>query len=305
MVLFLLEVFKFMKRSLGQKTFDCFNIIFMVVLMLVMAYPLWHVIMASFSSDKQLMGHTGFILKPMGFNVNAYKLMMKDPMIIRGYANTIFLVVVGTSLNLLFTTIGAYFFSRKNVYWKKYLMMLIIFTMYFSGGLIPGYIMVAQVYGLKGSYLALILPGLISTYNLIIMRTSFMSIPESLIEAARIDGAGHWKVLFRIVVPTSMAAIAVITLYYAVGYWNSWFAPSIYLSGQREKFPLQLILREILISNDTTMMTQGSGNAGDQLGIAETVKHAVTVTATVPILLVYPFLQKYFVKGVMIGSVKE
>ena len=294
-----------MKTSLGQKTFDCVNILLMILLMFVMAYPLWHVIMASMSSDKQLMGHVGFILKPLGINFNAYKLMMKDPMIIKGYANTIYLVIVGTSLNLLFTTITAYFFSRKNVYWSKYLMMLIVFTMYFSGGLIPSYIMIAQVYHLKGSYLALFLPGLINTYNLIIMKTSLEAIPESLVEAARIDGAGHWRVLLSIVVPVSKATIAVMTLYYAVAHWNSWFTPSIYLSGNREKFPLQVVLREILISNDTTMMTQGSGAAGDQLGIAETVKYAVTVTATIPILIVYPFLQKYFVKGVMIGSVKE
>ena len=293
-----------MKSSLSQKIFNFFNILFMIVLMIVMIYPLWHVIMASFSSDRQLIGHTGLILKPLGFSFNAYKLMLKDPMIIRGYANTLYFVIVGTSLNLLFTTIGAYFFSRKNVYWSNTLMKLIVFTMYFSGGLIPNYIMISQVYGLRGSYWALILPGLISTYNMIIMITSFKAIPESLIDAARIDGAGHWRVLFNIVIPTSKAVFAVMTLYYAVAKWNSWFGPSIYLSGHREKFPLQVILREILISNDTTMMTQGAAGADDLLGVAETVKHAVTVTATVPILLVYPFLQKYFVKGVMIGSVK-
>ena len=230
-------------------------------------------------------------------------MMVRNPMVLRGYLNTIYIVVVSVVLNLLFTSLAAYFLSRKNVYWQKYVMMMIVFTMFFSGGLIPSYLINTKVFHLGDSYWAIILPTLINTYNLIIMRTSFSSIPDSLEESAKLDGAGHWTILFRIVLPLSKAVLAVMVLYYAVAQWNSWFSANIYLST-RSKYPLQLVLREILISNDTTSMTAGGADAGDQQSIGETVKYAVIVTATLPILCVYPFLQKYFVKGVMVGAVK-
>lgn len=291
------------KVSRTQKTFDLFNVIFMCILSIVMVYPVWHVIMASLSDNNLLMGHVGLLYKPLGFSLNAYKLMLKDPMIIVGYLNTFFVVGVGVTLNLLFTSLAAYFLSRENVYWQKHIMFLIIVTMFFSGGTIPFYLFVTQTLKLNNSLWALIFPVLINTYNLIIMRTSFMSIPKSLEEAARIDGASHWTVLFKVVIPLSKAILAVMCLYYAVGHWNSWFNASLFIKD-RNKYPLQLFLREILIINDTNNMTAGSSNAADQMSIAETVKYAVVVTATIPILCLYPFLQKYFVKGVMIGSVK-
>ena len=179
---------------------------------------------------------------------------------------------------------------------------MIVVTMFFSGGLIPLYLTVTMTFHLNNSYWAVILPTMVSTYNVIIMRTSFLSIPTALEEAAKIDGAGHWRVLFQVVLPISLPVLAVITLYYAVGHWNAWFNASIFLKD-REKYPIQLILREILINNDTASMTQGS-SAGDQQSIGESVKYAVVVVATVPILCAYPFLQKYFVKGAMIGAVK-
>lgn len=224
-------------------------------------------------------------------------------MIFRGYLNTIFVVVAGVCLNIAFTSLAAYCLSRKGLYWQKPLMMMMVFTMYFSGGLIPVYLTNTQMYHLTNSYWSLILPGLISTYNLIIMRTSFMALPDSLEESAKLDGAGAIRILISIVIPLSMPVIAVMTLYYAVGHWNAWFDASIYIKT-REKFPLQLILREILIINDTNSMTQGSADASDQMAIGATVKYAVIVVSTVPILCVYPFLQKYFQKGVMIGAVK-
>lgn len=292
------------KDTKGETAFRIFNDLLMFVLMVVMIYPVLYVIMASLSDNNMLMGYTGILLKPLGFSVNAYKLMLKNPMILKGYANTILIVLISVPLNLIFTSIAAYVLSRKNVYWQKYIMMFIVFTMFFSGGLIPSYLINTKIFHLKDSYAAIILPGLISTYNMIIMRTSFAAVPVSLEESARIDGASHWVVLFRIVLPLSMAVIAVMVLYYAVAQWNSWFAANIYLST-RSKYPLQLVLREILISNDTSSMTAGSGGAaGDQQSISETVKYAIIVVATLPILCIYPFLQKYFVKGVMIGAVK-
>ena len=291
------------KVSIYQRIFDVINIIFMLFMIVIMFYPIYHVIMASFSDNSLLMGHTGLLLKPLGFSFNAYKLMLNNPMILTGYGNTIFIVVVGVILNLLFTILGAYVLSRKNLYFRRLLMMLITFTMFFSGGLIPTYLLVSKTLNLNDSYLAILLPSLINTYNLIIMRTSFEAIPASLEESARLDGASEWTILFRIILPLSTSVIAVMILYYAVGHWNAWFNANLYLKT-REKFPLQLILREILISNDTTSMTGGGSDASDQMAVGETVKYAVVVTATLPILIVYPFLQKYFVKGVMIGAVK-
>lgn len=285
------------------KLFDVFNVAFMLLLIPIMLYPIWHVVMASFSDSALLTGHTGLILKPLGFSTASYKLMAKNPMIFRGYLNTIFVVVAGVCLNIAFTSLAAYCLSRKGLYWQKPLMMMMVFTMYFSGGLIPVYLTNTQMYHLTNSYWSLILPGLISTYNLIIMRTSFMALPDSLEESAKLDGAGAIRILISIVIPLSMPVIAVMTLYYAVGHWNAWFDASIYIKT-REKFPLQLILREILIINDTNSMTQGSADASDQMAIGATVKYAVIVVSTVPILCVYPFLQKYFQKGVMIGAVK-
>lgn len=291
------------KATKGEMTFRVINDLFLFLLMVVMVYPIWYVIVASFSDNNMLVGYTGILLKPLKFSVNAYKLMMKNPMILRGYANTIFIVVTSVVLNIIFTAMAAYFLSRKNVYWQKYVMMFIVFTMFFSGGLIPSYLINTKLFHLRDSYLALIIPGMINTYNLIILRTAFAAVPVSLEESARVDGANHWVILFNIVIPLSMASIAVMILYYAVAHWNSWFAANIYINT-RSKYPLQLVLREILISNDTSSMTMGAGGAEDQQSIGESVKYAIIVVATVPILCVYPFLQKYFVKGVMVGAVK-
>lgn len=290
------------KTSNAEKAFQIFNNTLMFVLSLVMLYPVWHVVMASFSNSNALLGYGGVLLKPLGFSTTAYELMMKNPMILRGYANTIFVVLTGTCLNLVFTSLAAYVLSRQDVYWQKHLMLFIMFTMYFSGGMIPTYLVYANLYMLRDSYLALILPPLINAFNLVILRTSFAAVPISLEESAKLDGAGHWRILFSIVLPLSKAALAVMVLYYAVEHWNSWFRASIYLST-RTKYPLQIILREILISNNTNSMSAG-GDLGDQQAIGETIKYAVIVVATVPILCVYPFLQKYFVKGVMVGAVK-
>jgi len=290
------------KISLAQKVFDIFNAIFMLILMIIMFYPMWHVLMSSLSDSNMLLAHTGVIIKPLGFTYNAYKLMMKNPMILKGYLNTVYIVVVGVALNLLFTSVAAYVLSRTNVLYKKFFTILIILTMYFSGGLIPSYLLISKTLHMNDSYWALILPTLINTYNLIIMRTSFESIPVSLEESARLDGAGHWTLLLKIILPLSLPIIAVMTLYYAVAHWNSWFTANIYIKT-RSKYPLQLILREILISNDTASMTSGT-DAASEFSVSESVKYAVIVAATFPILCVYPFLQKYFVKGVMIGAIK-
>ena len=289
------------KRSFAERVFEVFNIVLMCIICVLMLYPMIHVLCASLSSPEAISGYQGLLIYPKEFTVSAYRLMMKNPMILRGYLNTLIVIVAGVSINMLLTCFGAYVLSRKGFGLSGKIMMMIVFTMYFSGGIIPFYFTVISL-GMENSLLALILPSAMSTYNLIIMRTAFLSIPESLLESARLDGAGHFTILFRIVIPLSKATMAVILLYYIVGHWNSWLNAMLFLTD-RTKFPLQLILREILIQNDTSQMTQNI-NIGDQGMVGETVKYAVIIISTVPILCIYPFIQKYFEKGVMIGAVK-
>ena len=289
------------KESLSAKIFNIANIVFMFLLMILALYPMIYILFASLSSHTLLMAHKGPILWPLGFSLHTYKAVFQDPMILSGYMNTLFIVVAGVLLNILMTALGAYFLSRKGPMWTKQITVFIIFTMYFSGGLIPFYLVVTGM-GLENNLLALILPTAINTFNLIIMRTAFESIPVSMEESARLDGAGDFAILFKIIMPLSMSTIAVMILYYAVGHWNSWFNAMVFIRDSK-LYPLQLVLRSILISNDTTSMTQNT-SIEFQESISETVKYAVIIVATLPILAAYPFLQKYFVKGVMIGAVK-
>ena len=287
------------KVNLGERIFNIFNILLMCLLMFITLYPLWHVAMASISDGGEIIAHSGALFKPLGFSLEAYKMVFKNPMVARGYMNTAFVVIVGVSINILMTSLGAYFLSRKDVFWKKYIMMAIVFTMYFSGGLIPFYFTVKGLH-LDNTLWSLIIPGAISTFNLIIMRTAFMAIPDSLEESARLDGANHTTILFRIILPLAGPTIAVMVLYYGVGHWNAWFNAMIFIR-KRELFPLQLVLREILISNTVNDNILGNDDA---VKISEIMKYAIIIVATVPVLTIYPFLQKYFVKGVMVGAVK-
>ncbi|MGO4728840.1 carbohydrate ABC transporter permease [Paenibacillus sp. 2KB_22] len=289
------------KRSLGDKIFDTLNIVFLTGLMIITLYPFLYVLFASFSVPSELVKHSGLLLWPKGFYPEAYKLVLKNPMIISGYKNTLFYVVVGTTLNVFFTALFAFVLSRREMYWKKYMMMMVVFTMFFSGGLIPGYILVKNL-GMLDTRWALIIPGLIATWNLIIMRTSFQAIPVELEEAAKIDGASDFRIFAQIILPLSVPVLAVMALFYGVGHWNSWTGALIYLRD-RELFPLQLVLREILIENSTTDTTNLSTATGDPF-LGEVVKYATIIVATLPILMLYPFIQKYFTKGVMIGALK-
>ena len=289
------------KMTVGEKIFACFNALFMLFMVFVCIYPMLYVLFASLSSSTKLMAHRGPLYKPLGFTFNSYIMVLKYPMVLSSYGNTIFIVLAGVSVSMVLTILGGYFLSRKNVIFQKPIMIMIVITMFFGGGLIPFYLTV-RAYGFDNSYMALIIPGAVSTFNMMIMRTGFMGIPSSLEESVEIDGGGPLTALVKVCVPLVIPTLAVLTLYYAVDRWNAWFYASVFLRD-RNKYPLQLVLREILISNDTNIMTMGS-NAADVESIAETAKYAVIVIATLPILCLYPFLQKYFVKGIMIGSVK-
>lgn len=290
------------KTTPAEKLFTAVNTVFMLLLMVVTLYPLVYVAFASVSSPEEMVRHTGILLRPLGFTTGAYKMVFDNPMILQSYGNTLFYVLAGTALNIVMTTLAAFLLSRRSFMIKNALMMFVVFTMFFNGGLIPNYLIVRSL-GLYNTRLALILPTAISTYNLIIMRTSLLALPASLEESAKIDGASELTVLIKIILPLSMPIVAVMILFYGVGHWNSWFNAMIYLRN-RELYPLQLILREILISSSTDSMMTNLSTSVDKEPVSEIVKYATIMVATVPILLVYPFLQKYFVKGVMIGAVK-
>ncbi len=289
------------KKTIGEHVFDNFNRIFMIFMMIITLYPFMYVVFASFSVPQEFLAHSGVLLRPLGFSTSSYTSVIRNPNILTGYANTLFVVFVGTACNVFITSLGAYVLSRKNLMWKGVLMFLCVLTMYISGGLIPGYLVVQGLH-LINSRWALVLPGLISTYNLIVMRTAFLGNPESLEESARIEGAGDYTILFKIIIPLSIPTMAVIALFYGVSHWNSWFNAMIYLPD-KTKHPLQLVLRDILINAQTSEMTVDDAFS-DRYAASQTVKYATIVVATVPILFLYPFLQKYFVKGVMVGAIK-
>jgi putative aldouronate transport system permease protein len=288
-------------QSLFERIFDISIHVVLIVMVLFTLYPLLYVAFASISDASQLITHKGLLYRPLGFSIEAYKNVFRNPGILIGYRNTLFILAMGVILNLFMTALGAYVLSRKNVMWNQAFIIIIVFTMFFNGGLIPLYLTVKNV-GLINTLWATIIPFAISTFNLIIMRTAFMSVPDSLEESAKIDGANHFTILFKIIIPLSMPVIAVMILYYAVEKWNGWFYASIFIKD-RNLFPLQLTLREILLANQTDSMATGA-NAGDQFQLGETIKYATIMVATLPILCVYPFVQKYFVKGVMVGALK-
>ena len=291
------------KESSGERLFGFGTVLFLVALMGVTIYPLIYVLFASLSNAAELTQHHGLLFTPLSFTFEAYRRVLENPLILTGYRNTLFIVIVGTALNVFLTALGAYALSRRNVLLRNPAMFFIVFTMFFSGGLIPTYLLVGQTLHLQNTLWALIIPGAVQTLNLIIMRTAFQGVPVALEEAARIDGANDWTILFRIFLPLSWPVVAVMILFYGVAHWNSFFSALVYIR-ERDLYPLQLVLREILISSNVQNMATDV-SSGDVLAIGETIKYATIIVATLPILLVYPYLQRYFVKGVTIGAIKE
>lgn len=285
------------KEPLGSKCFSFAVIVLVTLVTLVCFYPMYYVLMASFSDPYRLMSHTGGLLTPVGYSIGGYQLVLRNQSIYLGYGNTLIYVVAGTALNMLMTTLGAYALSRPHFLGKKVISFLIVFTMYFGGGLIPNYLLIKAL-GMLNTRWALIVPGAIGTWNLLVLRTAFKSAPASLEEAAIIDGANDLQVLLYVLLPVTKASMAVILLFYAVRHWNSWFNAMIYLPRARQLYPLQLFLREILQTNSVVE----TGATMDFSG--ELVKYCTIVVSTLPILCLYPFLQRYFVKGVMLGSIK-
>lgn len=289
------------KLTRGERAFEVINLALLTLLIVITLYPFLHVLYASFSNPNLLSAHSGVLWRPLGFSTAAYEAVLSNQDIFTGYRNTLFLVVVGTLISLAITVLSAYVLSRKGYKLRRLFNFIAIFTMFFSGGLIPFFLQVRSL-KLYDTLWALILPTAMSTYNLIVLRTAFSSVPESLEEAARIDGAQDFTILFRIILPVTGPTLAVMVLFYGVSYWNAWFYSMVFLRS-RDKYPLQLILREILIMSSADSMIDLDIN--DRAIISQTIKYATIIVSTVPILAIYPFLQKYFVKGMMVGAVKE
>lgn len=285
------------KRITGGQIFDAFNVLVMLIVIVASAYPFLYVVLASFSDPTELARYQGVLLMPLKpFTLEAYKMTFELSQIWTGYINTIYYVVVGVAVNLIMTTLGAYFLSLNGPMHKDIVAFMVIFTMYFSGGMIPSYLNIQDL-GLMDNRWALILPGAISVSNMVILRTAFQNIPSSLREAAEIDGASEIQILFKIMLPLVKSTMAVLVLYYGVEHWNSWFDASIYLIN-KNKYPVQLIVQQLLSS------LSGTEDAGDLAQYVELIRYAIIVVTTVPILVLYPFLQKHFTKGVMVGALK-
>lgn len=286
----------------GDRIFGAAVIILSILIFVIIAYPLWFVVIASISNSNLVnLGEVTFLPKDIRFY--GYEQIFQDARIWKGYANTILYVVAGTALNIVLTMPAAYALSRKNFKARNAVMMYFVFTMFFSGGLVPLYMTVSSL-GLISTKTILIIFVAVNTYNLIIARTFIQnSIPEELYEAAVLDGCSHFTYFMKVVVPLSKAVISVLILYYAVFHWNDYFNALIF-NSKEDNQPLQIVLREILLLNQAFSNGSGGVQGGYGQSSADQVKYAVMIVSTLPILCVYPFIQKYFEKGVMIGAVK-
>ncbi len=292
------------KKGKEDLIFTIVNTTILVIIMLIILYPLYFIVIASFSDPLEVLAGN-VVLLPKNVNVESYKMVFRDSQILTGYRNTIFYTLLGTAVNIVLTVLAAYPLSRKDFSGRKFFTIMLAITMFFSGGLIPTFLLMSNTLHLLDTIWAMILPSAISVWNVIIVRTYFQtSIPQELSEAAMVDGCSDFKLLVRIILPLSMPVLAVMVLFYGVARWNSFFDALIYLSN-KELFPLQLILRSILVQNTMSedMVAEVDSLANRQV-MAETIKYALIVVASAPIIAVYPFLQKYFVKGIMVGAIK-
>jgi putative aldouronate transport system permease protein len=292
---------KKLRKSKEDIIFDTINTIVMLFLVFVTLYPMYYVIVASLSNSVDLLATPGWLWYPKGFNTAAYRLAFSHPLLLSGYKNIFIVMAGGLFFSMTLTLFTGFFLASKNMVLKKPVTFLILFTMFFSGGMIPGYLNIREL-GLYNTLWALIIPGCISVYNSIICRTAIEAVPDSLSESAKIDGANDITILFRIILPLITPTMVVLILYYGVGYWNSWFPASIYIQDNF-KLPIQNILRAILIAN-SNILNSAAADLDRVDDFAETIKYAAIVITTVPVLCIYPFLQRYFVKGAMIGAVK-
>jgi len=286
----------------GYKIFSVFNILFLLGVLVITIYPVWFVLIASFSNPIALMEDYGLMLLPrFPLTFEAYELVFRHPQLISGFRNTFYILSVGLVFNMILTALGAYFMSLRNCMFRKPISVIIIFTMYFNAGIVPTFLNV-QWLGLLDSLWSVILINSISTFNLLILRSAFMGIPESLTESATIDGAGHFRTLTQIFLPLTKSTLAVMLLFYAVGHWNAWFFASVFIR-RPDMLPLQVVLRQLLLLGVNVDAFAALGDMGAAM-IAELMQYAFIIVSTLPILILYPNLQRFFTKGVMIGAIK-
>lgn len=296
------------KFTLSDKAFDRINIVFYSILVLIIAYPLVFIASASISNPSAVASGEMW-LWPIDITFTGYEKVFENPEIWNGYKNTIIYTLLGTALHLVILLPCAYALSRKDIMGKKFIIWLILFTMLFNGGLIPTYLVV-QSLGMLDTMWAIIIPNIVGAWSILVARAFFtQSIPDELVEASEMDGASNFVIFFKVVIPLSAPIIAVMALFHGVSLWNQYFKALIYLSDE-SLYPLQLILREILIIGQMSADVGGQGGLGGEsllqaIQNAELIKYAVMIVSTLPLLLIYPFLQRFFVKGVLIGSVKE
>ncbi len=288
--------------SPADRIFDILNYVFLTLCLLIVAYPLYFIVIASVS-DPTAVYAGKVILWPARFTLEGYQRILDYESFFTGYRNTVIYTVVGTAVNVLITIPGAYALSRKDLVGRNIFMMGVTFTMIFSGGLIPTYLLVISL-NLYNTMWALILPVAVSAWNLIVARTFFQqTIPDELLEAATLDGAGNTQFFLRVVLPLSKSIIAVMVLFYAVNHWNSYFNALIYLKSA-EKYPLQLVLRNILFENSLGDMVEDASTLALQQRLGDLIKYGIIIASSLPLLILYPFLQRFFIQGVMIGAVK-
>ena len=293
----------FSRQSTGDRVFEIVNTALLALILLVILYPLWFVVIASVSDPAKVVAGD-VLLWPAGVSFEAYRMVFRDSMIMTGYRNTLYYTILGTAINLVMTVLAAYPLSRKDWVGRGFFMAVVMFTMFFSGGTIPTYLLMNDL-GLINTTWAIVLPGAVSVYNAIVMRTFFInSIPLELQEAAQVDGCSNTRLLLRIVLPLSKPILAVMVLFYGVAHWNAFFGALIYIT-ESDRYPLQLVLRSILIQNTASQDMLGEVDTlGNRVMLAETIKYALIIVSTLPMLVLYPFLQRFFEKGVMVGSVK-
>lgn len=289
------------QRCVSDRVFYLLVFVIALFATLITLYPFVYIFSASISSSDAV-NRGNVLLFPVGFSLSGYEKVIHNQEIWTAYGNTIFYTVVGTVCSLLATAIGAYPLSRRSFCLRRPLNFLIVFSMYFSGGLIPVYLVISRL-GLYNSRLVMIIPGLISSYNLMVCRSAFSAIPEEVMESAQIDGANDLYVFTHIAIRLVVPTMAVLTLYYAVGQWNSFFTPLLYISKNR-LMPLQVVLRRVLIMASNEMISDADRGSMETLVSTLQVRYATIIVSTLPILFIYPFVQRFFVKGVMLGAVK-
>jgi len=290
------------KETHSDRVFNVILIAVSIIIMILVAYPLYFVIIASVSKPDAVLNGKVFFW-PVGFNIDSYSMVLEEEKIWLGYKNTIIYTALGTCINIFLTTLAAYPLSRKDMPMRSFFTFLISFTMLFSGGMIPTYLVVRNL-GMADTIWAMVIPNAIATYNLLVMKNYFQTnIPDELEEAAWIDGCNDFRLLISIILPLSTPIIAVMVLFYAVGHWNAFFNAIIYLRNQT-LYPLQIILREILIQNSLEVVSGESFGMYEKVMKGETMKYSIIIISSLPVIIMYPFVQKYFVKGIMVGAIK-